>query len=518
VQVQVSGAGEKMRRTMWALVFVIALTCAWSLSVSAGPIDVQQLYLESRFAEIVVYFELDETRKDFRKLSLADKLLYIECLARTGRSNQAEQKLAPLLTGQDIQAETAATAGIVYFAGGRPGKAKSYIDRALAADPGSKRAHLARVMLHLFYRQFEQAKAAYEKLLTLNPRWAGSNLLFSVGLEVYRWCGDVPGLTRLYKTHAARTRSKNPGQTISLKADAKMYRKALKKKLFSIETGSDRVAVPFSTDKTNFRENTIDMTAGGKHFKVLLDTGNATGWLVHSRTLRALLKAKTGGKTLNRIGTELILLDGYRQLYKTLDFTGFKILNADGVYVPKPRPNFPDANLNPYFISGRVVSIDFAGKQMIIRTKNRFETDLAQWAAANPGNTVVRLPWLGYKHAFVSVRVKGDQGMAMIETGAEDIAFSLEFARDLRLPLKPERKYLGSGQVFPYHVTAAVVSLGNLKLKRDAAEVWPFKRFFERITGLTPHVIIGPFALKNKFRISFDPFDKEVVLVRLSNE
>ncbi|MCP5051879.1 MAG: hypothetical protein GY940_32225, partial [bacterium] len=407
--------------------------------------------------------------------------------------------------------ETLATAATVYFAAGQPVKAKQYITKALALNQNCKPALLTQIMLHLYHREFNQAKETYEKLSSLDRQWATSNFLFNIGTDVYRASGDTQRLIQLYKTHAATNQTDKYYQD-SLKNDYKMYKKVGKKKLFNVETDSDKVTIPFVTGQNNLRENTVFMPVKGMRFKVLLDTGNASGWLLHGRKLRDLLKPKKGGRMLTRIGSEAGLLDGYRQLCKKLDFKNFRIHNADGIYIPKPRANFPDANLNPLFISNRVITIDFIKKELILRTKDRFEKDLQ---SLNSTRTVSRLPWNGHKHAFAPVSVKGKNGLVMIETGAEDIAYDLDFVTGIQLPLQPRRKFLANGKVFNYHLTAATLSIGGLQLQRNNAEVWPFQRFHHPVTGLKPDVIIGPKTWKGKFAVSFDPFSRQIVLVNI---
>ena len=67
-----------------------------ALSVQDETKNVDQLYLDVQFPGIVRYFE----KKDYQKLSLEEKLLFIESLARTSRGLEAKEKLAPLLLFQ----------------------------------------------------------------------------------------------------------------------------------------------------------------------------------------------------------------------------------------------------------------------------------------------------------------------------------------------------------------------------------------------------------------------------------
>ena len=154
----------------------------------------------------------------------------------------------------------------------------------------------------------------------------------------------------------------------------------------------------------------------------------------------------------------------------------------------------------------------------MLRTKARFEKDLA----ASPGNGkgLYRLPWYGYKYPFIPVVIdkKQKQGLAMVETGAEDIAFRFDFIDALQLPLTPREKYLANGKVFRYHQARVTLMVGGFRFQREAAEVWPFKEFHNRLTGLTADAVIGPTAFKGKYSVSFDPFDNQIILKQVVEE
>jgi len=103
--------------------------------------------------------------------------------------------------------------------------------------------------------------------------------------------------------------------------------------------------------------------------------------------------------------------------------------------------------------------------------------------------------------------------LAVIETGAEDIALKSDFVQGLELQLIPRTKYLANGQVFTYHQTAVTAAVGPFLFQRQEAEVWPLDRFFNRLSGLSPDVVIGPKALQGQFTVSFDPFSHRIILL-----
>ncbi|UCH97591.1 MAG: hypothetical protein JSV88_12290 [Candidatus Aminicenantes bacterium] len=506
-------AGSRITRMKANYFIFLCFFCVFVVIFSMGSpfmwgevsdINVDRLYLDAGFPRIVEHFE----KKDYQKLSLKEKLFFIESLARTSGGFQAKEKLEPLLSVHSSDPGVLATGGAVYLSLGELERARTYIDRALTLRPGFNRAIISRSLLLLYYREFNEARKWYEKLLSLDKEWSGSEFVFLVGIDVYRACADPKKLSELYKTHAQKVKKTNKRYYESLKANSRMHKRAGGNRFFQVETGSDRIAVPFVLGKKTLRLNTIPLTVKGKIFKVLLDTGNATGWLVHSRELNELLKPKTGGRTKARIGTESGMLDGYRQYYRTIDFNFFKLHHVNGIYVPKPHPDFPDANLNPSCITDRVVTIDFVKRELVLQTKEKFESCLS----AQPRESISRFVWYGYKFPSILVKVRGKQGLAMVETGAEDIALKLDFLQGLQLQLVPRTKYLANGQVFKYHHAAVVLSIGNFLFKRKAAEVWPLNRFYNRITGVSPDVVIGPKAFEGEFTVSFDSFDKQIIL------
>ncbi len=496
----------KKNRTFIVL-FVWIFTAYFNVLPGQGETkSIDQLYLDVQFPELVRYFE----KKDYQKLSLEEKLLFIESLARTGKGLEAKVKLAPLLTSHSFEPGGLACAGAVYLSLGELDRAATYVDKVLTLKPGFGKAVISRILLLLYQRKFADAKVLYEKLLKEDKEIPGSEFVFLIGVDVFRACGEPQQLNTLYKTRAQKVKKTKKSRYDSLKANSRMCKQAGNNTMFQVETAADNVIVPFAQGEKALRLNTISITIKNKTFNVLLDTGNGAGWLVHSRELNELLKPKTGGRTLTRIGTESGMLDGDQQYYKTVDFSTFKIHHVNGIYVPKPHPGFPDANLNPSCIRDRVVTIDFVRKELVLQTKEKFE----KYLSTQSEESFSRLTWYGYKYPTVMVEVKGKQGLAMIETGAEDIAFKLDFVQGLPLPLIPKVKYLANGQVFNYHHAAIALNVGRFLFGRQAAEVWPLNRFYDRISGVSPDVVIGPGALAGEFSVSFDPFDQQIILLK----
>jgi len=460
--------------------------------------------MDAKFALIVDHFKA----RDYKDLSLEEKLLFIDSLSRTAQGNIAIEKMGEILADYPKNSSVLATAGTLYFSQGRINKAEEYVESAFAIEKDSRDAILAKLMLSLHFRKFVGAEKWYEKLVRIDPEWRKSYLYYLLGIEVYSAARNLRKLSILYKKRAEMFKKSDKSQFRSLISSSNLLRGAVKKPLFNVEGNTEKIAMPFAADPQDAHQNTIYLIKKGKRYRVLLDTANSAGWIIHNSELRELLRSKKGGRALAEIGTEMGVMDGYFIHSKKVDFGNFKIDNMIGLYVPKPRPDFYDANLNPAFIRNRVVTIDYINKQMILRTKERFEQDLN---SLHPKNHF-KFPWYGYRYTYIPVTIEGKSGLALIETGAEDIAIKLDFAKKLLLPLKQNTKYLADGKTSQYHETRIKLLMGKYLIERKVAEVWPFDRFYDRISGLSADIIIGPKAFIDNFALSLDPFDKKIIL------
>lgn len=465
--------------------------------------------MDAKFSQIADYFK----KCDYQNLSLEEKLMFIETLSRTAQGNLALEKIEQILTHYPSTCEILTTAGIVYFSLGRLDQTKRYIDSALKVNKDFETALITKVMLLLYGQQYFEAENLFEKIIKKNPGLEESYLHFIIGIDLYKAAGNPQKLMNLYSKHAQKYKKRNKSYSRNIKSSARLFKRSAKKKLFEVVTKSEMAAVPFSGRTKNNRDNVLDLVVENKRYKVLLDTGNAVGWMIHNRELKKQLKVKSGGRRLTRIGTQAGILDGYYIYSESVRFDNFKINHLIGLYVPKPHPDFYDANLNPIVIRNRVVTIDYEKKQVILRTKDAFDRYMDSLDSLQKGN-LSKLPWYGYKDVLVPVIVNGkSEGLAVIETGAEEIALRLDFARHLGLELEPGIKYLANGKVFRYFKTCVKISAGSFLFDKKGAEVWPLDRFYNRLTGLAPDVIIGPVTLrKEKFILSFDPYEKQVIL------
>ncbi|MCK4835102.1 MAG: hypothetical protein KAT17_00605 [Candidatus Aminicenantes bacterium] len=477
----------------------------WPLPQSALETDLKKLYWDSSFKEIVNHFD----KKNYPTLSLDDKLLYIECLARTGEGYAALKKLEKIVPEGPLEKDFYACCGWVYLSRGEFQKAEHFINRSLELDNHSQSGVLAKVMLFLYLKQFFKSEILFEDWLAKNPVFIQSFQTFLVGVEVYNATRKVKKLYNWYSKRAKLIKNEDKLTYDNLKASSRLYKGIRGKQLFEIVTESDSVEYPLAESSDCRFYFIFFQLKKNRNSKILLDTGNATGWMVHDRELYDYLDMKKGGRTVAVIGSEADVLDGYRIYTESLDFGSFQFRHLTGFYIPKPRSDFFDANLNPLFIRNRVVTLDGPGKRFIMRTKRAFDRYLLK----KDGRKVVKLRWYGYEQAFIPLEINGvKKGLGIIETGAEDIAVLLDFARLLQLPLKPKVKYLSNGSVYRFFKAPVTIYLGSLKLNRSAADVWSFDRFYRRLSGLKAGVVLGPGVFKDTCVLSFDPFAQEIVV------
>lgn len=493
---------------IWLYLFASFFMLFSSNASQKESLDLKNLYMKAEFPLIANYLK----KKDFKALSLSEKILLVECMARTAQGVRAEEKLNEILADYPPSSETFTTAGIVNFSNGRLTEAKKNIYKALLLDSDCKKASLVKIMLHLYFQQYPEAQALYEEFGKKHPGWAKTYLFHLIGVEVYSASRNPVKMSLLYKRKTNQYKNEDKRAYENFKKNATLFQKASQGQTFQVITRSDNVVIPFEESLDQSRYATVFVRIKDKEFKVILDTGNSVGWIIHSRDLNKLLQSRRGGRLLTQIGTQSGLFYGHHIYCDHVNLGDVKIDHVFGAFVPKPHPTFHDANLNPAFIRDRVVTLDFIREKLIIRTKEKFARDLSL-AISGQLEHFTTLPWYGYEHAYIPVIAEGEKNvLAMIETGAEDIALRLDFARKYHLPLKPEVKYLATGEIIHYFKSPLKIMAGSLHFNRKAADVWPLDRFYDRITGLSPTVFVGPAALKGKLTVSLNPWEKTIVI------
>jgi len=487
---------------LWAGAMLLALRFA----EGQAP-DPEKAFWEGDFGAAAASFE----SRDEKALSLEDRLLWIEILVRTGKSGLAEEKLRGLSAGRPASSAIKSAEASVHFAFGRREEAERAVAEALTLEPVSDKAVLTRICLSLYSRDFADSERWYKRLTEMSPGIRGSALIHFLGLRIFTALGDASALRRLYEERSAWWEDRDEEYADGLKADARLFRKAAKTPFFSVVGRTEEERLPFAPAREGSRANVIVYEAGGSKYQILLDTGNRAGWTIHHPGLLHRLEGLQGGRVFSEIGTHAGLMEGTAVFVREWDFDkGFGLSGLFGIYVPKPQPDFYDANLNPAFIRNRVVALDFIERRFRLAVREAAGSDSRRPDADRP----LKTPWFGDQGVYVPMKAGGRDGLALIETGARDISINLDFARGLGLPLEARTRYLAGGEPASYHVTPVTIALGSAVFERKEAEVWPFRQLMDPLTGLIPDAVIGPEALDGEFVLTLDPFENTVILER----
>ncbi len=464
--------------------------------------NIRKIYFGGQFDHII------EKYKDFDLTKETDefKFLYIESMIRSGENREAEILIKKIKNESGSSLPLRILEGFNSLSRGDLVTAAAISDSLSNKNRDSGSLLQLKLFVEMFKRNFNKAEVALKNLLDRESGFGNSNLYFLIASEVFRTGREFKKLSSLYKGRMKRV-NKRTGRTHyeNLKLNYKLY-KAGHGIFFHIDSVKDKIEIPFETGNRGSLKSIV-LKRGDKKYSILLDTGNTAGWIIHNRDLNEELRSLRGGRIIMQIGTESEKLDGFNIFNKSVGFGEFKISGLFGKYIPKPRQDFFDANLNPAMISNRVISLDFIRGRLIIRTDERFISDIAK-----SGNMeVLKVPWFGYKYPMVPVICNSINGLAVIETGAENISVRNDFALETGISLSERSRYLSNGKVFKYSLGSVNVQLGKYLFVRKEAEIWPLKRFRNYLTGFVPHVIIGPEALDKKFIVSFIP--KENVIV-----
>lgn len=502
---------QSAQKKGWPVLFAVILPLIPLFPQKSDSVDLEHLYMMAQFSRIAGILE----KSGFETLSNREKWLFIECLARNAKREEAERLWQKTRLEKSLSSRAHAAAGIMKTAFGQFAEAGNHFGQALLQDPVCPEAMMGMTMLKLYLREFEEARKIHEEFMNKHPEWAKSYLSHLLGMKVYGSTGNIAKIAESYGAQAEKFMKVDKKQHQNFRKNFRLYRRQSNHRAFQSKSTSNRVVLPFieRADKDSFA--VIALRIEDKLYKVLLDTGNRAGWTIHSRELEKGLKLRKGGTVLTRIGTQKEFLHGYLILTERIDIGELTIQYLPGMYVPAPHPDYPEANLNPLFINDRVITLDFIEKKMVVRTRERFHQDIEE--AVSQQKKIVTIPWYGYEQAFIPAVVNGGyEALAMVETGAEDITLNLDFARRSQLPLEPAIKYLATGKKFEYFKTFFRMNLGEIGIQRHAADVWSMERIADPITGLTPDIILGPIFFRENYALTFDPYRKMIVITEFS--
>lgn len=474
---------------------------------TAAPIqgNFKSLYFNTEFSKIVK--KCDSI--DYDNLGLDQKLLYLESQARTAPGHKGLPRILKILAKQPQQSKILTTAAIIYHSTGQIEQACKYVNKAIHINDENYKAYLTKALLLCDKHKYQLALENLEKAKVYTQDYRKSKLLNETELKILKASQDTDSLYNYYRG----LRKNACINKEYLDRIIEIYKDLNGEKLFNIQTNQDKVVVPMVNFK-NSKYKCLELNINGKGYNILLDTGNSPGWTLHEPDLQDKLVAKKGGQGSMRTGSVEGKLKSYDLLTEKLNFGSFSINNLTGKYFKKPRERYFDGNINPYFIKNRVVTMDFINNQFILRTKEKFDRDLK----AKENYKITKLKVYGAFWPFIKVNVNGyAPGLAMIETGAEDLSVKLEYAQRINLNLEPAVK-TWRGKEYKFEKTKnLIVKAGSHIFMRDESEVWPV-RFTDDLTGLYDSIMIGPYALNGNYILSFDPFANRIILESRSIE
>ncbi len=469
--------------------------------ISVTGQDLSNQYFNMNFTQIVQ--KLKSVSAD--GLSLEEQCLLIESQARLGNATKVFTNMQSLLAKFPDDVRVLNTAAIVHQALGQFEKAEHYLNHALQIEPENPLTLLTRTTLLLYQRRFPQAFECFQQVEKKNPEIKQSRLFQRIGYELYSALQNPVDLRHfLQNQHSFYLSQGLDEKAEKFQRKLQLLTKAGNRSLFWVSKTADRIELTMVDFAPDVFYKCLVLKSKNKTYKILLDTGNAVGWTIHHPDLLDLLETYSGMEQDISTGSVEKSLQGQQILTRLLDLGEFQIFNLMGYYFEKPRKNYFDANLNPIFIRNYVVTMDFIHSKFLLRSKTKFDRDLS-------GDNYIKLPFYGYEWPFVPVKINGyASALAMIETGAEDVSLKEEFARFVHLLLVPATKMWGEKQLNYFKIYNLGIWFDTDLLYRSEVEVWP-RRFYDHLTGLYDQVMIGPFALQDRFIISFDPFDNVVV-------
>jgi hypothetical protein len=436
------------------------------------------------------------------------EMLLLCSLARGGRGFEALPRAEALLRSRPNDAGVRATAATVYLAVGRMEDAAREADAALSLNPSEPEGWLARAALALMHHDGSGALDALREAESAEPRLHSALITHIPAVRAARAVRDPDVLARVMDARA-RHLEERAASGDDAREEATMLREGARGTLFSVTSHDDLVILPFTPCWEESPYRCVGLEADGKEYRVLLDTGNQPGWTVHAPQLLEALPHHLGSPSSITTGSVDTALVSRRLVTERMELGEAVISALPGHFFPKPREPWFDANLNPFFIQDRVITLDYVQGRTLLRTKERFDRDMA---AVDP-SAVTAVPLYGTDWGFVPILVNGVSGWCMIETGAEVFSLSRGFAERSGIPLT-EATMVFREREYQYHTAQVEVEVGGLPFLSDSAAVWP-ARILEPSLGMFYDAIMGPGSLEGRFVLSYDPFDRKVVLERV---
>lgn len=481
-----------------AMLTPLLLVLALSGDVAPSPeaAALRPLYLEMEYDSVLAFHD------DPAGLPVDARLLRLRSLARAGRADRALGHAESLLREHPDAPPVFLTASIVRLGMADLEGARAALDRALAAPEVEAEAWLQEALTRLMERDPDGAVASYREALRRDPTLGGTALALAIATDVGRAArdGGVIAEAAARRADALEAQSRDPGPA---GRTAAMYRATAGSPLVEVADAPETVEVPIVACYDGSPYWCIELRAGGEVYRALLDTGNTPGLTVHDPALLAALDVVRGRDLAVRTGSEDTLMISHELLAPRLEFDGFALENVPGVSFPKPREPYFDANLNPGFMAGRVVTIDVPGRRVLLRTPERFQRDLA--AVDGP---IARLPLLHSDYFYVPATAAGAPALALVETGAEDLGVAAGWAERAGVEVM-DTTITWRGKPYPLRKATVAVELGGITVGPRRASVGEVRGYPP--SGTRWDLMLGPGVFRDLV-LSFDPVERTLVV------
>lgn len=434
--------------------------------------------------------------------------LLARAYARSGRLAEATRTIEALAADADIpRPELMLSRAIVYLSAGRFDEALYSLDSA-GSESESCEAVLSKALAELYTGRgqtyvdsgiFDCARCPlyFEMAQVIAFATQDTDEMSKILSHFVPLSSDNPDVGKRPENRDIR---RNLDMLSRIGSDSKTWRTSL---------SGEAIQIDLVRWRDEWAHRCIEQTIDGRKYKILLDTGNSIGWAVFDHILGRETADATGSGISLALGMMERPLSGRRIVTEALDLGEASINRLVGASFRKPHRIFVDAALNPFFLKDAVTTIDFANDKLVIRDKRRFDDEML-----DERGSIWYFPLLGYSQPLIEVTVGGtNRAIAIIETGASRTRITKEYADRVGLDYTPVIHDDGENGRRRYLRAETKVCADRVCFVDGAVEVVP-SNARDPLTGFSPDVVLGPDIFNRKFAISFDPFDRLLVVHR----
>jgi len=461
-------------------------------------------YFEMEFGRVVSLADSIGTQN----LTQPEEITLIKAFARMGQIEQAESH-ASRISGNDgiHENQLALCRGIIHLSSGRFETSLAILDSIVYSTEDCETV-LTRDLAQLYTGTHNGIvdSGVFECI--------ESDLLLEMSREICYSTRDVKQIRKflewVYEVDSEDSESRKQPDRRKLEKTLDMLDELGEStRLYDPKFNGDRVELQLIRWRDDWPHRCIIYESGNTGYRVLLDTGNSIGWAVFDHHLRNEVADATGAGVSIASGMMERPLSGRQIITNELNFGNVVINSMTGAWFRKPSGEFVDAAFNPVFLTDVVTTIDFANDRFVLRTKSRFDDD-----ALDERGNIWYYPMLGYHQPLMDVTVAdSNPAVAMIETGASHTHITKDFADRIGLRYSPVIHDAGDGEPRRYLIAETTVCIERICFVNGSIEVVP-SEIRDPLTGFSPDVIIGADIFDGRFAISFDPFDRLIVIHR----